>query len=198
MSQKNIIITIGREYGSGGHEIGEKLAKKLGFAFYDKNLIDVTAEKNGLDIEFSHAVDEKVPGIFAGASSAINMNDRLFSAQFKVLKELADEGSAVVVGRCSDYVLANNPNAVHIFITAPLKDRVARIMERHLIYDEDEARKVIRTEDKRRRTYYQYYAERKWGTREGKTLIIDSSFLGIDGTVDYIADLVSRKWPEEA
>ena len=190
----NLIITIGREYGSGGLEIGKKLAKKLGISFYDKNLIDEVAKKSGIQIDTLHRGDEKSAGpwynpIFKNGT----INDRIFWAQSDVIREIAEKESCVIIGRCADYILKDHENVVKIFIQAPFEDRVKRVCEKYLIEIPDEAKKEILKTDKQRRSYYEFYTDNTWGGRKHVDLIVNSSVLGIDGTVDLIADFVLRK-----
>lgn len=193
MSEKKMIITIGREFGSGGHEIGEKLAAKLGINFYDKNLIELAAEHSGLDLSVLGASDEKAPSPFV-SPYAPTVSDRLYCAQTEVIQKLAKTESFVIVGRCSNAILKEACTPLNIFIYAPLEDRIKRIMDRYLIDTPDKARKEILRTDKIRRGYYQYYSEFKWGDREGYDFMIDSSLFGINGTVDILADLALRKF----
>lgn len=198
---RNIVITIGREFGSGGREIGQKVAKALGINFYDKNLIDIAAQKSGINSDLLYQADEKASNPFFSAylptgTDYGTVNDRLFWTQSSIIKDLATKESCVIVGRCADYVLEEFENCLHIYIYAPVSKRIERVKERYLIETDAAARKEINRTDKIRRSYYQYYTDHKWGTVEGKTMAIDSSFLGVDGTVDYIIDLVKRKWPD--
>ena len=181
MSDKKVIITLGRECGSGGHEIGEKLSKKLGIAFYDKNLIELAAKHSGLDLNVLGATDEKAPS-------------QLYRAQSDVIRDLSEKESFVIVGRCSNSVLEDREDVLNVFVYAPLRNRVHRVMERHLIDSEDKARKEVLRTDKIRRTYYQYYSEYRWGEHESYDLMIDSSVFGIDGSVDVIVDAINRKF----
>ena len=180
MSDKKIIITLGRECGSGGHEIGEKLAKKLGIAFYDKNLIELAAKHSGLDLDVLGSTDEKAPSPFI-SPYAPTIADQLYRAQSDVIRELAEKESFVIVGRCSNSVLEDS-------------NRIKRVMDRHLIDSQDKAKKEILRTDKIRRTYYQYYSEYRWGERESYDLMVDSSVFGIDDTVDVIIDAIHRKF----
>ena len=154
----NYIITIGREYGSGGFEIGKKLAEKLGIGFYDKNLIDEVAKKSGIHIDMLHKGDEK------NISSWLNpvyqngtINDRIFWAQSDVIREIAEKESCVIIGRCADYILKDFDNVVNIFVQAPFEDRVARICNKYLIELPEEAKREIKKTDKQRRSYYEFY-----------------------------------------
>lgn len=196
----NYIIAIGREYGSGGYEIGKKLAEELGIDFYDKNLIDVAAEKSGIHIDMLNKADEKPanplinPFLHPGYENG-TVNDRLFWTQSQFIRELAESGeSCVIMGRCADYILREYDNVLKIFIQAPLKSRVARIADKYLIELPEEAKKEVLRMDKIRRSYYQFYTDGKWGGRDRKDLVIDSSVLGIDGTVEIIKDFIERKF----
>lgn len=194
----NIVITIGREYGSGGHEIGEKLAKELGFKFYDKELLKIVAEKSGIQEQVLQKADEAAsnplfapyypPSIDPGS-----LNDRVFKMQADLIKERADAESCVIVGRCANYVLEDRENVIRVFIYADIEKRINRIMSRHGIANRDVASKLIKKTDKQRRSYYQFYSEMKWGRKEGQDLLIDSGLLGIDGTVALLKDLVEKK-----
>ena len=193
MSDKKVIITLGRECGSGGHEIGEKLSKKLGIAFYDKNLIELAAKHSGLDLNVLGATDEKAPSPFI-SPYAPTIADQLYRAQSDVIRDLSEKESFVIVGRCSNSVLEDREDVLNVFVYAPLRNRVHRVMERHLIDSEDKARKEVLRTDKFRRTYYQYYSEFRWGEHESYDLMIDSSVFGIDGSVDVIVDAINRKF----
>lgn len=192
MSEKRMIITIGREYGSGGHEIGEKLAKRLGIGFYDKNLIELAAKHSGLDETVLHSNDEKAPSLFASPYMP-TISDQLYLAQSEIIQKLAKEESFVIVGRCSNAIL-DRKDTLNIFIYAPLKNRIDRIMDRYLIDSPDKARKEILRTDKIRRSYYQYYSDYQWGSREGFDLLIDSSMFGVDGTVDIIESIARKRF----
>ena len=174
MSDKKIIITLGRECGSGGHEIGEKLAKKL-------------------DLDVLGSTDEKAPSPFI-SPYAPTIADQLYRAQSDVIRELAEKESFVIVGRCSNSVLEDKDNVLNVFVYAPLSNRIKRVMDRHLIDSQDKAKKEILRTDKIRRTYYQYYSEYRWGERESYDLMVDSSVFGIDDTVDVIIDAIHRKF----
>lgn len=193
MSKKNMIITIGREFGSGGHEIGKKLAAKLGINFYDKNLIELASKQSGLDLNVLSSSDEKAPGLFL-SPYAPTVPDQLYLAQSEVIRNLAAKESFVIVGRCSNSVLGEDVESLDVFIYAPLEERIKRIMDRYLIDSPDKARREIVHMDKIRRGYYQYYSEYKWGGREGYDLLINSSSLNIDTIVDFLADMAHKKF----
>ena len=194
----NMIITIGREYGSGGREIGEKLAKELGFSFYDKDLLKIVAEKSGIQEQILQKADETAsnplfapyypPSIDPGS-----LNDRVFKMQADLIKEKAATENCVIVGRCANYVLEDHDNVVRVFIYADIEKRINRVMSRHGIVDRDVAVKLIKKIDKQRRAYYQFYSEMKWGRIEGQDLMINSGLLGIDGTVAMLKAVVEQK-----
>lgn len=187
---KKLLLTVGREYGSGGHLICEALAKALDIPVYDRNLIGEIAEKHDLDERGLRAGDEKLANPFFESYYSIGTETssssmKLFALQSAVIREKADEGSAIFVGRCADDVLKDYDGVVNIFIFAPYEDRIARLMEMSQI-DRREAEKKERRVEKSRRTFYQFYTDQRWGGSEGKDLLINSSALGIDGTVQFI------------
>lgn len=196
---KNYIITIGREYGSGGFEIGKKLAEKLNIKFYDKNLIDEVAKKSGIHPDVINKADEKPANpllnpFFNPVYENGTLNDRIFWAQSDVIRDIASKESCVIIGRCADYILGDHENVLRIFIQAPFEDRIQRVKDKYLIELPEEAKREVKKTDKQRRSYYEFYTDNKWGGRKGQDLIINSSILGIDGTVDYIKELVERKF----
>lgn len=202
MSERNIIITIGREYGSGGHEIGEKLAEKLGINFYDNKLVELAAARSGLDVNTIAHTDEKAPGLFVSGYTP-TLSDQLFYAQSDFIRSRVNNNeSFVIVGRCSNSVLYGYADSLDVFIYAPLQKRIQRVVdsaEYHVGLGNKEmtldmARKEIKKHDKDRLTYYQYYSEFRWGRKEGYDLLIDSSLLGIDGTVDIIAEIARKQF----
>lgn len=200
----NTVITIGRQYGSGGHEIGEKLARRFDIKFYDKELLQRAAKESGLCTEMMEIHDERPTNSFLfnlvmdtysfgyNSSNFIDMpiSQKVFLAQFDAIKKIAEEGSCVIVGRCADYALAEMKNCKNIFITANEACRVKRIMERHGL-DEDKARDMIIKKDKQRQSYYNYYSTGKWGRADTYDLCINSSILGIEGTVDLLAQYIA-------
>ena len=199
----NLLISIGRQYGSGGREIGEKLAAKLGIAFYNNELITLAAQKSGMAHNIVGDADEKATNSLlytlamgssyfngnAGIAFDMPINDRLFVTQSDIIKSLADEAPAVFIGRCSDYVLRGYPNLLRIFIIAPLDKRAEHIAERHDV-TLDKAKDLAVKTDKRRSNYYNYYTGQKWGRMENFDICVDSSRLGIDGTVELLTSYV--------
>ena len=195
---KKVIITIGREYGSGGKAIAEALAKDLGIKLYDKNLIELIAERHNIDPDVLEATDERIsnpffdPYISYGIDTA-SRSSRLFALQSNIIREAANEDSAIFVGRCANDILWEYPDVIRIFIYAPKLDRIQRIMVKEGIAEDLAAEKIIRRMDKARRSYYQFYTDKKWGSSEGMDLLINSSVLGIEGTAGLIEDFLVRK-----
>lgn len=204
---KNFVINIGRQLGSGGREVGEKLAARLGIRFYDKELIQLASEESGLCREFFERADEKasqgiIGGLFGmrfpfisdGAMPASNClsNDALFKVQSDVIRKLAERDSCLFVGRCADYILRDHPRCVNIFISCSREGRIARLCRLHNI-SADEAEEMMDKADKRRAEYYNYYSYKTWGAASTYHLCIDSSVLGMDATVDFAEEFVRRK-----
>ena len=181
---KRCIVTIGREYGSGGREIGEKLAEKLGISFYDRQFLEIASLETGHSEDILAGQDEIADKNYYPYRTE-NLSEELFRIQSRIMIEKAKSESCVIVGRCSDIVLKDFANVVHIFIYAHEQDRVKRIMERRNL-DEVKARKLMKKTEKIRRSYYQYFTDCDWGDRENKDLLINSSVTGIDQSVDVI------------
>lgn len=203
MSDK--IITIGRQFGSGGREIGEKLALKLGIPFYDKDLLKRAAKESGLCEEIFENFDEKPSSSFLyslvmdpyslGYSNNgydLPLNHKVFLAAFDTIKKIADEGACVIVGRCADYALQDYDNVLNVFVHAPLEDRIKRISAKYEL-SESKAKDMIYKKDKQRASYYNYYSSSKWADIKNYDLTINSSHLGIDQTVEVIAAIAQRK-----
>lgn len=195
----NAIITIGRQYGSGGREIGEKLAQKLEIPFYDKELLERAANDSGICKELFENHDEKPTNSFLyslvmdtysfGYSSAaftdMPINHKVFLAQFEAVKKLAMEGPCVMVGRCADYALSEFSNCFSVFIHSDMESRIRRIAQKYGMKD-NKARDAIQKTDKSRSSYYNYYTNKRWGDASSYHLSIDSGKLGIDKTVECI------------
>ena len=194
-----LIITIGREYGSGGREIGKLLAEKLGISFYDKEIISLAAEKSGLSPEFITSNEQRTNG-FTHISAApsyhtgffsphhLPLSETIFISQAQVIRDIAAKERAVIVGRCADYILAGRKNTVNIFIHAPKEDRVRRIMALYQLSEAD-ALKAIAKSDKERGNHYFRYTDMKWGKAQNYDLCVNSSLLGIEGTVEMLMDV---------
>lgn len=196
------IITIGRQYGSGGREIGEQLAKELGISCYDTSLITQVAQKSGLCEKVINEYDETATGsilysIYAmtlsnagGNIDQMPVNARVFFAQFEAIKDIASKESAVIVGRCADYVLRDWENVFNVFITSDLEKRIARVAQRNNI-NENEASRRIAKKDKHRASYYNYYTNQKWGMASNYHCCLDSGIYGIEGTVKILLEIMN-------
>lgn len=199
--KKGEIITIAREFGSGGREVALKLSEKLGYKFYDKEGIVDAAKKNGIDEDLFEQLDEKNMDKFwftvsklaydipldATSFEAKVCNDKMFMIQSDTIRELAKEGNVVFVGRCASYILKHI--AKKIFIVADMEDRIKRIEKRYDL-SKDEAQKLIEVADKKREKYYDYYTNTKWNDVKNYDLVLNVSELGIDGAVDKILEFI--------
>ncbi len=200
------VITIGRQFGSGGRSIAEKLAKKLDIKFYDKELISIAAKESGISPEVFEGVDEKATnsllyslsmGMYSFGSGFpamgdLPVNDKLYLLQHKIIKEIAEKENCVIVGRCADYVLRDNPKRVSIFIYADMAYRKEQSIKKHGI-DPAHAEHIINKTDKNRANYYSFYSGQKWGQTENFDLCIDSSKLDEDKIVELIAEYINMR-----
>jgi cytidylate kinase len=199
----NTIINIGRQFGSGGLLVGEKLAGKLKFGFFDKELINIASNESGLSAEFFEQADEKRHTRFLGHFFRIGKNimdssdlennyltnNTLFKIQSDIIRSLAEKQSCVFVGRCADYILRENPSCFNIFVTANIEDRIARITER-LGIPPKTAKNILEKLDKKRAAYYNFYTNKIWGAAESYHLCVNTSVLGIDETTNLIASII--------
>ena len=201
MADKKLIITTGRQYGSGGAEVGRKLAEKLGINVYDKNILRMNSDESGIEESYFHLADEKAgnrllykiissltpdksaPSYGADLISA----DNLFRFQSEVIRKLAAAESCVIIGRCADYILEGQEGLVRIFIYSDMQSRIARITEKNL-YEPKDVVKNIKRIDKERRDYHRYYTGREWEALENYDLIINTGTIGVDGAVQVIQD----------
>ena len=196
----NKIYTIGREFGSGGKQVGEKLAERLGIKLYDKELLQQAAKDSGFCEEIFENHDEKPTNSFlyslvmdtysvSGYSAApfldMPLNHKVFLAQFETIKKIADQESCVIVGRCADYALAENPDCINVFIHADMDFRIRNICKKLDVTD-NKARDIINKTDKQRASYYNYYTSKKWGDAKSYNLSLDAGRLGIDNCVEMI------------
>ncbi len=201
----NVVITISRQYGSAGKEIGIALGKLLGIKVYDNELLTMAAEKKGLPAEYLSRADERTTGSFLYSiamsaaphhgimtSAQMSLNDRLFITQAEIMREIAQNESAIFIGRCADYVLRNHPNRISVMIHADSNARIARICEIEGCTPKD-AEELIIKKDKQRVNYYNYYTGGKWGKADHYHLTVNSTVLGIDGTAQLLAEFVNRK-----
>ena len=197
------VITIGRQFGSGGREIGEKLAKAYDIPYYDRELLARAAKESGFCEEILQNHDERPTNSFLynlvidtysfgyNSSSFVDMpiSQKVFLAQFDTIKKIADEGPAVIVGRCADYALDGRDNVINLFIYADEDFKVNRIKNLYTL-DEFKAKDMIAKKDKQRQSYYNYYTNRKWGKAASYDLCINSAVLGVEGTVKLIKQYI--------
>lgn len=203
----NYVITIGRQYGSGGREIGRLVADALGIKYYDKELLMESSKASGVKPEVFEAADERTPSFFSNiwsfnlgfntgsyllGSSPIS-DEKIYAAQSNVMKTLAQISSCLIVGRSADYVLRNHPGLISIFIHSSIEDRILRIMNRRGINSAEKAREIAEKKDKLRASYYNFYTDKVWGDAAGYDLSIDSSKLPADAVADFIVSYVKAR-----
>ena len=199
---EHLAITIGRQFGSGGREIGVRLGELLGIKVYDKELLTLAAEKKGFHVDYLRHVDEKATSsllytLAMGASAHgarhlgvdISINDQLFIAQTEIIKELAEAGPAIFIGRCADYILRNHTDRLSFFIYSDFESRVHRVMHRQGL-SRAQAESMINKTDKKRINYYNFYTGNKWGKFENYHMSLDSSLLGVEGTAQMMMRLI--------
>ncbi len=199
----NKIITISREYGSGGRYIAQILAKKLNVPLYDKEILTLAAKESGISKEFFEEYDERTTRSYLfslmaslpGRSNLLDgytelpLNHKIFLAQFEAIKQIAKEGPCVIVGRCADWVLQEDPRLVKIFIQAPMESKIERAVK-YYGKEKDKAQDQIKKVDKQRANYYEYYTSNKWGKRESFDLCVNSAALGVEKTAELLAQFV--------
>ena len=193
MTDKKKVITISREFGSGGRTIGRKVAEKLGIPCYDAELIQKIVEKSGYDADYVKEKGEDAPGgwfstFLADRTRGETNQDKLWNYQTQVITELADKESCVIVGRCADYILRARADCLTVFIHASLEKRTARIIQEYGAKEES-AEKQVKDKDKRRTAYYQFYTDMKWGDARNYHVCLDSGELGIEKCAEIIAQL---------
>lgn len=203
----NFVITIGRQYGSGGREIGRLVADALNVKYYDKELLTEAAKASGVKPEIFEAADERSPSFFSNLwSFNLGLNsgsffignspvsdERIYAAQSAVMKELASRSSCVIVGRSADYVLRNHPGLISVFIHSSIEKRILRIMNRTDIDSAEKARETADKKDKIRASYYNFYTDKTWGNAASYDLSIDSSKLSTDTVARIIVDYVKAR-----
>lgn len=200
------IITISREFGSGGREIGKILAEQLGIPFYDKELLEMASKESGICKELFVSHDESYTSSFLYSlvmgtfpvtpDGRINpempLNHKIFLAQFETIKNIAENGPCVIVGRCADYVLKGNENVINFFVMGNMHEKKKRILERYDI-EKNKVEDFIKKTDKRRANYYNYYTDMKWGEAKNYDLCINSSKTGIQGAVELMKAYINIK-----
>ena len=206
----NTVITIGRQYGSGGRELGQILAKNLGFEFYDEELVTMAAEKNKMHKDILRAVDEKATKsllytLVTGSDLRLfntstqyemPINDKLLITQSEIIKNLADKSSCVIVGRCADYVLRDSAQkCLHLFVYADLEHRIQRICQKYDLTPE-KAKDKINKIQKSRKAYYNYYSNREWGNVSNYDLCVNTGTLGLQKAAEVIEEFVKKATEE--
>ena len=199
----NFVITIARQYGSGGRTVGEMLAKKLGIGYYDKDIIRMASEDSGIHETLFGRVDEyssaKKPlfgknGIYSGElispqSKDFTSDENLFNYQAKVIRELAEEESCIIIGRCADYVLKDDPNVLRLFFFAPKEDCIVRVMEHDGITRRDAENKIEKI-DKQRADYYKYYTGKDWYDARNYDFCLDTTSMGYEKLVEVVKTFI--------
>ena len=193
-----MIITIGRQHGSSGREIARLLAEKLNYKCYDKEIVDEAANHSDFSRDLIDAFDEKRMSAFIlhaggyGLNENFRLNMQVVSAQFDAMRNIAEKGNCIFVGRCADYILRDHDDLVSVFILGDMDERL-KCLERRQGLDEVEARKKIKEVDKDRSSFYRYYSDQTWGDAQNYDMCINSSKLGVEGTVQVILDYIKAR-----
>lgn len=206
----NFVVTIGRQFGSGGRELGRLIAEKLGIAFYDKELLRQAAHNAGVSVDFFERNDEKFPKFLSGmfsftmgyspynayAGSSSISDDNLYRVQSELIHNLAMKHSCVIVGRSADYVLRDFPRCVNIFVHAPMEARIARIMRRGDSITKEKAREIAEKTNKLRANYYNFYTDKVRGDAASYHLTIDSDSMSMDNVAELVCAYVRARFPD--
>lgn len=206
----NLVITIGRQFGSGGRELGKKIADRLGIAYYDKELLNRAASGAGLSEKFIEDNDERFPRFLSSAlsfsmgfsniswyqSPTSISGDSVYEAQSEVIRRLASEGDCVIVGRSADYVLRELPHLVNIFVHAPMEACIDRIIRRSDITERAKARQLAERTNKLRASYYNFYTDKKWGEARSYDLSFDTSRLSTGDIAELVARYIAMRFPD--
>ena len=206
--KQNTVITIGRQFGSGGRELGRTLADAFGFRYYDKELLSEAAKRAGMSPEFFERNDERAPsfinGIFSfslglapsniyAGSTAIS-DDSLYRAQSDFIHSLADESPCVIVGRSADYVLRDHPSTINLFVHAPMEARIDRIIKRQPELSREKARAKAEKINRLRANYYNFYTDKTWGAAESYDLTLDTSLLSMSDITEIVREYMTRRF----
>ena len=199
--EKNVIITISRQFGSNGREIARKLAEYLDISYYNKQILEKIAVNMGVCADFFKDQNQDANGLFTIESKGLlglrnitelSVNTQIYDMASDFIQKISQREDAVIVGRCADYALEDNPYAVSVFIKASLDERVQRIKRIYELND-SKAADLIQKTDKRRASYYNYYSSKKWGEAKSYNLCIDSGLVGVDGAIDMILKFIELK-----
>jgi hypothetical protein len=208
---EKFVITIGRQMGSGGRQLGHLLAEKLNINFYDKELLLEAAKESGLCTEFFERNDERRPRFISGQfsfsmgmnpmgwfdSASVISDDVLYRAQSEFIQHAADRGPCVIVGRTADYVLRKHPNVINIFVHAQLEDCVSRVVSRDPSKTRDEARAIVEKTNRLRSHYYNFYTDKRWGDATSYDLTLNMSSLSMDSAVDLVINYIKLRLSAE-
>ena len=199
---KKTIITISRQFGSGGRDVGKKLAEVLGIAYYDKELIEMAASESGFDKEMFEDTNANTSRLFRfintfgyslgapiSVMNDITMSDQIFLIQSRVVEQAAEKGPCVIVGRCGDYVLEDREDVLKVFISGDMVDRKKRAIQYYEV-DERDVEASLRKIDRNRKGYYDYYTDKKWGEADSYDICLNTSTFGIDGCVDILRRII--------
>ena len=202
---KKTIITISRQFGSGGRDVGKKLADALGIKYYDRELIEMAAKESGFDKEMFEDTTANTSRLFRfintfgyslgaplSVMNDITMSDQIFLIQTRVVEQAGDSGPCVIVGRCADYVLDNRDDVLKVFIAGDMNDRKKRAIQYYEV-DERDVEASIRKIDRNRKGYYDYYTDKKWGAAESYDVCLNTSVFGIDGCVAILKQLLEQE-----
>ena len=206
----NIVITMARQYGSGGKTIGAMLAKELGINCYSREILRMASEESGINERLFGMSDEKMKGagwfkilsrpydgeLLPPEDKDFVSEENIFNYQAKIIKDLAEKESCVIVGRCADYALEDFDNCISVYVHAPFEDRIKRIENEYGIPN-GKSKEMLMKKDKQRSSYYNYYSSNKWGDAKSYDLCLNSSYLGIDGSVDLIKKIIAMKESEK-
>ncbi|MDE7191585.1 MAG: cytidylate kinase-like family protein [Clostridia bacterium] len=196
----NTIISIGRELGSGGRTIGRTVAMKFGIPYYDREIIDKTAEESGFAIDFVKSQEQKVSAYYklcmgmsyGYGNQILSLSSQIYQAQVKVIKELAEKGPCVIVGRCADYILRDRDDLLRVFVYSDIEHRIKRAVNSYGM-NEQTAKKEIQKSDKERARHYNLFTDNTWGSRENYDLMLDSGYLGLEKCADLICEVASQR-----
>ena len=210
MENMRKLITISREYGSGGRLIGRMVADKMNIPFYDKEIIDMAVEKSGLSREVIETAELRAKSSLSYSFSSamsfgegfsaepLSMNEKLFITQFDIIRQIGETDEGVIIGRCADYVLKDIPSVTNIFLYAEVEDRIDRCVNQYGV-DPDKVRNIIKDYDRARANYYNYHTSQKWGAYQNYNLCINTSYIKDEKAADLIVDFMnSRIYRESA
>ena len=192
---KHVVITIAREYGSGGRYIGRLIADKLGIKFYDKDFVSTLSEQTGLSEEYIENNEQRrntLDALNNGYYFNLSNSDELFVKESKLIKELAEKESCVIIGRCSDFILKDNEDTINIFVYSNMEDKIKRVVERYG-FNQKDAEKEIKNIDKQRSNHYKHYTGKKWGENQNYDLCINSDALGVEKSADLICEMIMNR-----